>query len=100
MRWHYHLGSLIGWTGYRCARTEAVRLRDNLYKSGICSNDGEYRALLKQVVLQSGRSIAEWLKAWYAPRAEFDRLCVDCSGWKPPQNSARIASQTSPPARF
>ncbi len=82
MRWYFHVGALVGWIGYRCARTEAVRLRDNLYKSGICSSDREYRTLLGQVIVQSGRSVSEWLKAWYAPRAEFDRLCVDCSGWE------------------
>lgn len=82
MRWYYRLGSFIGWTGYRCSRVDAARLRANLYQSGIYSGDREYRALLREVVTQSGRSVSEWLKAWYAPQAEIDRLCVECAGWE------------------
>ncbi len=82
MRWYYHSGALVGWIGYRCARVDAARLRDNLYQSGICSDDREYRALLKEVIVESGRGVSEWLKAWYAPHAEIDRLCIDCTGWE------------------
>ena len=82
MRWYHRLGAFIGWTGYRCSRVEAARLRANLYQSGIYSGDREYRALLREVVTESGRSVSEWLKAWYAPQAEIDRLCVECAGWE------------------
>ena len=82
MRWYYRCGALIGRIGYRCARADAARLRDNLFQSGICASESEYRARVQEVVLQSGRSVSEWLKAWYAPPAEVDRLCVGCTGWE------------------
>jgi Kdo2-lipid IVA lauroyltransferase/acyltransferase len=82
MRWHQRIGVIVGWSGYWCARTEANRLRDNLYRSGICSTKPEYRALLKQIVSQTGQGAAEWLKAWYAPQGEFDHWCAECHGWE------------------
>ena len=82
MRWYHRLGVIVGWSGYWCARTDAKRLRENLYASGVCSSKQEYRALLKQIISQTGQGAAEWFNAWYAPRREFDRLCAECHGWE------------------
>lgn len=81
MRWYHRLGVIAGWSAYRIARTEARRARENLRGSGICRTEQEYRALLKEVILQTGQGMTEWFKAWYAPQTEFDRLCVECRGW-------------------
>jgi KDO2-lipid IV(A) lauroyltransferase len=82
MRWYHRLGVIVGWVGYWCARTDANRLRDNLYGSGVCSTKQEYRVLLKQIISQTGQGAAEWVKAWYAPQGEFDHLCAECHGWE------------------
>jgi len=82
MRWYHRLGVIVGWSGYWFARIEAKHLRDNLHGSGLCSSKQEYRALLKQIISQTGQGAAEWFKTWYAPQAEFDRLCAECHGWE------------------
>jgi len=81
MRWYHRVGVTVGWCGYWCARRDAKRLRENLQGSGICSSEIEYRALLKESITQAGKSVTEWFKGWYAPQAEFDRLCAECHGW-------------------
>ena len=80
MRWFHRMGVMIGWCGYWCARKDARRMRENLHSSGICSDDKEYRAMLKESINQTGKSVTEWFKGWYAPQAEFDRLCCECEG--------------------
>ena len=62
MRWYHRIGGVVGWSGYWCARTDAKRLRDNLYGSGVCSTKQEYRILLKQIISQTGQGAAEWVK--------------------------------------
>ena len=76
MRWYHRVGVTVGWCAYWCSRREAKRLRDSLQGSGICSSEIEYRALLKESIGQAGKSVIEWFKGWYAPQAEFDRLCA------------------------
>lgn len=80
MRWYHRVGVTVGWCAYWCSRREAKRLRDSLQGSGICSSEIEYRALLKESISQAGKSVIEWFKGWYAPQAEFDRLCAECHG--------------------
>lgn len=82
MRWYHRLGVVVGWLGYGCARTDAKRLRENLQGSGVCSSKQEYRALLKQIITQTGQAAAEWVKVWYALQGEFDGLCAECNGWE------------------
>jgi KDO2-lipid IV(A) lauroyltransferase len=81
MRWYHRVGVIVGWSGYWCARRDAKRLRDNLRQSNICSSESAYRALLKESISQTGKSVVEWFKGWYAPQEEFDRLCAECHGW-------------------
>jgi KDO2-lipid IV(A) lauroyltransferase len=82
MRWYHGMGVIVGWCGYWCARREAERLRENLRQSRIAANEAEYRTLLRESVTQAGKSVTEWFKGWYAPQAEFDRLCAACDGWE------------------
>jgi KDO2-lipid IV(A) lauroyltransferase len=89
MRWYQRLGVIVGWCGYCCSPRDAKRLRENLRYSGVCSNKQEYRTLLKESISQTGISATEWLNAWYAPQAEFDRLCVECDGWEPVEAAYR-----------
>jgi Kdo2-lipid IVA lauroyltransferase/acyltransferase len=88
MRWYHAVGVMVGWCGYRFARREASRLRENLRQSKLWSTDAEYHALLKESVTQAGKSVTEWFKGWYAPKAEFDRLC-QCHSWDVVDNAQR-----------
>jgi KDO2-lipid IV(A) lauroyltransferase len=82
MRWYHRVGVFVGWFGYWCLQTEAKRLRENLHNSGICSTEREYRTMLHECIRQTGQGVTEWVKAWYAPQRELDRLCVECRGWE------------------
>jgi len=81
MGWYHAVGVLVGWCAYGFARKEAGRLRRNLRQSNICSTEAEYEAMLRECIRQTGKSVVEWFKGWYAPQAEFDRLCAQCNGW-------------------
>jgi len=81
MRWYHTVGMMIGWCGYWCSPRDAGRLRQNLRQSKLCSSESEYRALLNESISETGKSVTEWFKGWYAPQAEFDRLCAECHGW-------------------
>jgi KDO2-lipid IV(A) lauroyltransferase len=89
MAWYHHVGVLVGWCAYGFARKEAKRLRNNLRQSGICSTEEEYRAMLRECISQTGKSVVEWFKGWYAPQVEFDRLCMECLGWPAVETAQR-----------
>jgi KDO2-lipid IV(A) lauroyltransferase len=81
MRWYHRVGVMVGWSVYWCARKDAKRVRDNIRQSNICLHESAFRALLKETISEAGKSVVEWFKVWYAPQAEFDRLCAECRGW-------------------
>lgn len=81
MLWFHRAGNLFGWLMYYFAPSDARHLRENLRASGAFSTEAEYQALLKQAICETGKTAAEWVKVWFAPHAEIDRLIVECDGW-------------------
>jgi Kdo2-lipid IVA lauroyltransferase/acyltransferase len=80
MSWFHRAGSLFGWLMYCFAPLDAQRLRENLRASGAFSTEREYRGLLRASIGHTGKTAAEWVKVWFAPLAEIQRL-VECHGW-------------------
>ena len=66
---------------YLFSPRDARRLRDNLRAAGVFSNEREYRELLYEAIGQTGKTAAEWVKVWFAPHTEIERLVVECKGW-------------------
>src|SRR5262245_56560520 len=81
MWWFHRSGYLAGWLTYWFARVESGHWRNNLRLSGAFSNEDEYRTLLKKSIYETGKTAVEWIKIWFAPRAEIERSIVACDGW-------------------
>ena len=89
LRWFHHAGSIFGRLMYVFSWRDARRLRENLRAAGVASNEGEYRSLLEQVIGHTGKTAAEWVKVWFAPESEIERLVVDCKGWQNAEEARR-----------
>jgi KDO2-lipid IV(A) lauroyltransferase len=81
MAWFHRAGKVFGWLMYVFSQSDASRLRDNLRAAGVFSNEQEYRELLREAIAQTGNTAAEWVKVWFAPHGEIDRLVNECHGW-------------------
>ena len=80
MSWFHRAGSLFGWLMYFFSPPDARLLRENLRASGAFSNEREYQILLRASIGHTGKTAAEWVKVWFAPLAEIQRL-VECHRW-------------------
>ena len=89
MAWFHRAGNMFGWLMYVFSPPDARRLRDNLCAAGVFSNEQEFRDLFREVVAQTGKTAAEWVKVWFAPHAEIDALVVECSGWNRVEEARR-----------
>jgi Kdo2-lipid IVA lauroyltransferase/acyltransferase len=81
MSWFHSAGVLGGWLMYIFSPPDARRLRENLRAAGLFSSDGEYRKLLRKAIGETGKTAGEWVKVWFAPDDEIDRLAIECRGW-------------------
>lgn len=79
--WLHGAGAALGWLVYRVSPSYAARLRDNLYASGVCSGDAQCRELLRAVVAEAGKGIAELIAVWFGADDKVARLVVACDGW-------------------
>ena len=81
LSWYHRAGNIFGGLMYLFSPRDARRLRDNLRAAGVFSNEREYRELLYEAIGQTGKTAAEWVKVWFAPHTEIERLVVECKGW-------------------
>ena len=81
MSWFHGAGNLFGWLMYCFSPRDARRLRENLRASGVFATEREYQILLREAIRQTGKTAAEWVKVWFAPIAEIQRLVVECHSW-------------------
>ena len=82
LSWFHRTGNIFGGLMYVFSRRDARRLRDNIRAAGVSSNEREYRKLLYEAIGQTGKTAAEWVKVWFAPQAEIERLVVESKGWQ------------------
>jgi len=81
LSWLHGAGAALGWLVYRVSPSYAARLRDNLYASGVCGGDAQCRELLRAVVAEAGKGIAELIAVWFGTDDKVARLAVACDGW-------------------
>lgn len=81
LSWLHGAGAALGWLVYRVSPSYAARLRDNLYASGVCGGDAQCRELLRAVVAEAGKGIAELIAVWFGTDDKVARLVVACDGW-------------------
>lgn len=81
MPWFHRAGNLFGWLMYCFSPSDARRLKDNLRASQLFSSEPEFHALLREAICETGKTAAEWVKVWFAPQADIERLIIECDGW-------------------
>jgi len=82
LRWLHSLGVLLGWLVYFASPRYAARLRENLEKSGVCTDPSGCRRLLRQAIAEAGKSGIELLSVWLRPEQEALQLMRQCHGWE------------------
>ena len=81
LHWFHRAGVAVGWIMYWGWPIHAKRLRENLRASAICSNETEYRAVLRDAIRETGKAVVESVKVWFGPDRDTNRLVVECEGW-------------------
>lgn len=77
----HRVGAALGWLVYRASPTYARRLRENLYASGVCADEAQCRALLRETVAETGKGAVELAAVWFGPDEPVTRMVVECDGW-------------------
>lgn len=80
LRWLHSLGALLGWLAYLTSPRYAARLRENLDKSGVCSNPADCRSLLHQAVSEAGKGAIELIPIWLRSEQDALKLVRVCYG--------------------
>jgi Kdo2-lipid IVA lauroyltransferase/acyltransferase len=81
MGWFHRAGNVFGWLMYVFSPPDGKRLKESLHAAEVFSTEEEFRKLLKEAIGETGKTGAEWVKVWFAPQGEIDRLAVQCQGW-------------------
>ena len=76
------LGIVLGWLIYWAPGRHSARMRNNVYTSGICSQPGECRRLLRRVIGESGKAILELAPMWMRPFDKVLKLVKGTQGWE------------------
>ncbi len=78
LSWFHAMGSLLGRIVYVLSPRYAARLRENLWKSGVCSGEKEQARLLDRSVKEAGKSVMELIPVWFG-REMAEK--VECEDW-------------------
>lgn len=79
--WHV-VGSMGGRIAYHFNPRYAARLADNLRQSSIATDANEYQTLLRQCVVETGKSAAEAIPVWLRSYDQTLKLVQSCQGWE------------------
>jgi KDO2-lipid IV(A) lauroyltransferase len=81
LSWLHRAGAALGWLVYWGSPSYAGRLRENLYASGVCSGAAQCETLLRAVVAETGKGVAELAAVWFGRDDKVARLVVECERW-------------------
>ena len=80
LRFHYAMGAPLGWLVYLGSPRYRNRLRENLRKSGVWTDEADYRRILRTNIVETGRQAAEFIPLWYRDAADVRELVRSCKG--------------------
>ncbi|MDA8327867.1 MAG: lysophospholipid acyltransferase family protein [Betaproteobacteria bacterium] len=89
LRFWHTLGALGGVLVFRFNTRYATRLKDNLLRSGIASDEAEQQKLLHDCVRQLGMAAAEVVPIWFRSYADVLDLVTECVGWEHVEDAVR-----------
>jgi KDO2-lipid IV(A) lauroyltransferase len=76
------LGIVLGWLVYWAPGRHAVRLRNNVFASGLCTPGRDCKHLLRQSISESGKAIMELLPLWLGADKKVLKWVRRTSGWE------------------
>ena len=80
LSWLHCAGAAFGWAVYGLSPKYRLRLKENLYASGVCDAEPTYKALLHQVVAETGKGVTELIAVWFGPDEKISGW-VRCDTW-------------------
>ena len=81
LSWLHRAGAALGWLTYWTSSRYAARMRENLRKSGVQSDEARRDALLRSAIAESGKGMAELLAVWFGSDEKVAGLVVEIEGW-------------------
>lgn len=87
LRWLHYAGAVLGWLTYWLSPTYAAHLKENLFSSGVCSG-AACGGLLRQVIAETGKGVAELIKVWFGSDEQVKAL-VTCDAWEVAERAQR-----------
>lgn len=88
LKWLHGVGAALGWLVYWLSPVYAARLRENLYASGVCPDPAGCRALLHQVIPETGKGAAELITVWFGSDQKVSEW-VACETWSVAEHAQR-----------
>lgn len=80
LSWLHRAGAVLGWAVYGLSPKYRQRLKENLYASGVCDTEPACKALLRQVVAETGKGVTELIAVWFGSDEKISRR-VRCDTW-------------------
>ena len=76
------LGIALGWAIYWAPGRHSVRMRNNVFDSGLCAPGRDCKRLLRQSIGEAGKAIIELLPVWLRPYDQVLKLVKSTHGWE------------------
>lgn len=76
------LGVGLGWLIYWAPGRHSLRMRNNVFESGLCASERDCQRLLRQSIGEAGKAIIELLPVWLRPYDQVLKLVKGTSGWE------------------
>ena len=76
------LGFLLGWLVYFISPKHARLTQENLRLSGVCTDKGRFRRLLRRNIAESGKALLETFAIWFRGDKQQLSLVRECQGWQ------------------
>lgn len=86
------LGILVGWGMYFGSRKYAARMRANLRRSGLVSDEAVFRRLLHRCIGEAGKAMLETFVIWFRPYPEVLDLVRECRGWEHVESALAVGN--------
>jgi KDO2-lipid IV(A) lauroyltransferase len=91
LKWLHHAGVALGWLAYWLSPAYAAHLKENLYASKLCSEAAACRALLREVIGETGKGVTELIAVWFGPAQRISQLAT-CEDWLLAEQAQREGS--------
>lgn len=76
------IGIALGWAIYWAPGRHSLRMRNNVFDSGLCAPGRDCKRLLRRSIGEAGKAVIELLPVWLRPYKQVLKLVHGTSGWE------------------